>query len=75
MAIGFAALFLVIVGASLMMPLVVRVFAKATTPLFGACSAPRGGSRRAASPPRSPAPASRWRRWRWRWRPPSASAS
>lgn len=35
MAIGFVALFLVIVGASLMMPLVVRVFAMATTPLFG----------------------------------------
>ena len=35
MAIGFLALFLVIVGASLMMPLVVRVFAKTTTPLFG----------------------------------------
>ena len=35
MAIGFLALFLVIVGASLMMPLIVRLFAKATTPLFG----------------------------------------
>ena len=35
MAIGFLALFLVIVGASLMMPLVVRVFAMTTTPLFG----------------------------------------
>ena len=35
MAIGFLALFLVIVGASLTMPLVVRVFARATTPLFG----------------------------------------
>jgi putative ABC transport system permease protein len=35
MAIGFVALFLVIVGASLTMPLVVRLFAVATTPLFG----------------------------------------
>jgi putative ABC transport system permease protein len=33
---GFAALFLVIVGASLCMPLVVRLLAWATTPLFGA---------------------------------------
>jgi putative ABC transport system permease protein len=35
MTIGFVALFLVIVGASLTMPLVVRLFALATTPLFG----------------------------------------
>lgn len=32
---GFVALFLVIVGASLCMPLVVRALASATTPLFG----------------------------------------
>ncbi|MGB5831115.1 MAG: ABC transporter permease [Thiohalocapsa sp.] len=35
MAIGFLALFLVIVGASLIMPLLVRGFAMITTPLFG----------------------------------------
>ncbi|MCF7992516.1 MAG: ABC transporter permease [Thiohalocapsa sp.] len=35
MGIGFLALFLVIIGVSMMMPLVVHAFAKATTPLFG----------------------------------------
>ncbi|TVQ88989.1 MAG: ABC transporter permease [Chromatiaceae bacterium] len=35
MTFGFAALFLVIVGASLGMPLLVQGFAQATTPLFG----------------------------------------
>ena len=35
MVVGFLALFLVIVGASLTMPLIVRAFALATTPLFG----------------------------------------
>ena len=36
MALGFLALFLVIVGASLIMPLVVRLLSAATTPLLGA---------------------------------------
>lgn len=36
MTLGFVALFLVIVGASLTMPLVVHGLARATTPLFGA---------------------------------------